>query len=462
MASAYPDERDGAGDARGESGAREDPPAAAAPAGAGGEGDRHEDEERRVELREKRESPEDPEDKGRAASGRIREPCEGPEREDDEEGDEEVRVDDAGVREEVRLQRAEGEGAEARESSEAAAGFGADGKKEKDEDADEREPRPEQDRLGGRVVFEKEPDESPRVRGFRERVVGRAEIRPGQGEPCDGFRERRDLGVPAAGSLADDFDGAREVGGLVRGGRVAREVVDGEGRGERDESGRDPRLGAREDEPPVGRGDRGGAGSCLGAQISVNTNRLRTWMRWEACSGSMSQMRSGDRRQQGVAVLRREAEADDLLALVGDGERRRRDDRLREDPAVIAVVTAEREHLVRGLALREGDERVRLEPLENRLLVGRLRELEVEPHGVHVLRVELDRRREDLRLEAERLVEMEDVARVVRPELLVVVLPDGRRGRIVLRLGDVVRAAHADELRAVHRERRRRHPSRGS
>src|SRR5512135_3510249 len=70
--------------------------------------------------------------------------------------------------------------------------------------------------------------------------------------------------------------------------------------------------------------------------------------------------RPGDRGEEGVAVLRREAEAHDLAPLVRDRERRRRHDGLREDAAVVAVVAAEREDLVRALALREGDEGIRL------------------------------------------------------------------------------------------------------
>ena len=47
---------------------------------------------------------------------------------------------------------------------------------------------------------------------------------------------------------------------------------------------------------------------------------------------------------------------------------------------------------------------------------------------------------------------MEHVSGVMRPEFLVVVPADGGRRAEILRLGDVVRAPHADELRAVHRQ----------
>src|ERR1035438_7220092 len=64
------------------------------------------------------------------------------------------------------------------------------------------------------------------------------------------------------------------------------------------------------------------------------------------------------------------------------------------------------------------------------------------------------------RYPVERLVEMENVSGMMRAEFLVVVLADGRRGNVVLRLRDVVRAPHADELRSLHHQIVPRHAER--
>ena len=93
----------------------------------------------------------------------------------------------------------------------------------------------------------------------------------------------------------------------------------------------------------------------------------------------------------------------------------------------------------------------RLHFLERRVVV----ELEVEPERVHVLRVDLDRGREEVQLLAEGLEEVVGVAGVMRAELGIIVLARLRRGDELLRVGDVVRAAHADELAGVERDLRR-------
>src|SRR6266851_7611106 len=57
--------------------------------------------------------------------------------------------------------------------------------------------------------------------------------------------------------------------------------------------------------------------------------------------------RGGDRGEQRVSVLRRVAEADDL-ARIRHRHGGQRDHRLREDPAEVSVIAAEREDLING------------------------------------------------------------------------------------------------------------------
>src|SRR5262245_61619443 len=95
-------------------------------------------------------------------------------------------------------------------------------------------------------------------------------------------------------------------------------------------------------------------------------------------------------REQGIAVLRREAEADHLVAVAMDGERLLGDDGLIEDAPVVAVVAAERENGVAGDLLRECDAVVGTHPLEDGADRSRLLHADIELYQVHVLRVHLD------------------------------------------------------------------------
>ena len=92
-----------------------------------------------------------------------------------------------------------------------------------------------------------------------------------------------------------------------------------------------------------------------------------------------------------------------ISLLVLDRERRRRDDGLREDAAVVAVVAAEGEDLVGRAALGQRDRRVGFQAGDHVLPGRRLRQLHVEPERVHVLRVQLHRGGEDRRRPADRL-----------------------------------------------------------
>src|SRR5436305_1857825 len=120
--------------------------------------------------------------------------------------------------------------------------------------------------------------------------------------------------------------------------------------------------------------------------------------------------RGGDRRQQRVAVLGREAEAVDL-ALVAHGERRRHQHGLRQDAAVVAVVAAEAEDQVGVALVRRGHQGVLPQALLDLVQRDVAVEVEVEPDRVHVLGVELGGAGEEVEVEVQRLEVVVGVAR---------------------------------------------------
>lgn len=142
-----------------------------------------------------------------------------------------------------------------------------------------------------------------------------------------------------------------------------------------------------------------------------------------------------------------EAESDELGPL-SDRQRLDRDDRLAEDPAVVAVVPTEREDRVGRPLVGECDAGVRGEQIDRAVD----RDLAVHAHpeveSVHVLGIDLHGRREDVQVVPEGLEQMVGIAGVVGAEALIVVLPDHRAGDERAVLGDVVGAAKTEESTA--------------
>ena len=109
------------------------------------------------------------------------------------------------------------------------------------------------------------------------------------------------------------------------------------------------------------------------------------------------------------------------------------------------MVAPERKDGVGHRFFRQGDVLVRFKFLNNLVQGHRTLDPEVEPDAVHVLRIEFDRRREQVQIQAHCAEQMPGVSRVMGSEFGVVVATHLRGGDKALFLADVAGAPQTDK-----------------
>jgi hypothetical protein len=142
-------------------------------------------------------------------------------------------VDDAGVRDEVRIQGRERQRDAARGRAETTSGLPPYGEEQGEKERDERQASAEEDRFSGRLVLVEKGQKEAGVGGIRDRVAGGPDVEAREGEAGERLRERRMLRVPPPRPVPDDLHRRGDVHGLVRRRRIPCHVVNDERRSQK-------------------------------------------------------------------------------------------------------------------------------------------------------------------------------------------------------------------------------------
>src|SRR5262249_51763152 len=126
--------------------------------------------------------------------------------------------------------------------------------------------------------------------------------------------------------------------------------------------------------------------------------------------------RSSNTTQQGIPVLRRKAEAGNLIP-VPHRQRRYGDHCLVQNTAKESLITAKRKDRVGHGFFGEGNILVRFELLNHFVQRHGPLDLEVKPDAMHVLRVQLNRRGKEIQVQAPRVEQAPGIIRMMRAKL---------------------------------------------
>ena len=154
--------------------------------------------------------------------------------------------------------------------------------------------------------------------------------------------------------------------------------------------------------------------------------------------------RSSNTTQQGIPVLRRKAEAGNLMP-VPHRQRRYGDHCLVQNAAKEALITAKGKDRVGHGFFGEGHILVRFELLNYLVQRHGPLDLEVKPDAMHVLRVQLDRGGKEIQVQAPCVEQAPGIIRMMRAKLGIFVFP-GLGGRDkTLFLANITGTSHADK-----------------